>query len=128
MPTSIFIAKLLGPIYILVGIALLIRAQMFRTILQEFIRNPALVYLAGVLGLLGGLAVVLTHNVWVLDWRIIITLVGWVTVVRAVVTIFQPQQIVALGSKILERRGIFIAAAVMNLIIGLVLSYFGYSR
>jgi uncharacterized membrane protein len=127
MPVSIFIAKLLGPIYVLVGIALLFRPQAFRALLQEFIASPVLIYLAGVLGLLGGWALVLSHNVWTLDWRLIITLLGWVMVVRAVVTIFRPQWIVSLGSKLLEHRGIFLGAAVINLGIGLVLSYFGYS-
>jgi hypothetical protein len=76
--------------------------------------------------LLGGLALVLTHNVWALDWRLIITLIGWATIIRALVTIFQPQQIVAIGSKILERPRFFIGAAAVNLFIGLTLSYFGY--
>lgn len=126
MTSSIFIAKLLGPLFIVAGIAFLLKAQMFREILQEFIRSPALLYLAGFFGLLGGLALVLTHNIWVLDWRLIVTLIGWVTIVRAVVTIFQPRWIVAAGSKLLDHRGYFSGAAVTNLIIGLVLSYFGY--
>jgi len=62
---------------------------MFRAILPEFIRSPTLLYLAGFLRLFGGLALVLTHNIWVLDWRLIIALVGWVNIVRVVVTIFQ---------------------------------------
>jgi hypothetical protein len=102
-------------------------AQAFRILVQEFIESHVLMYLAGFLGLLAGLALVLTHNVWVLDWRLIITLLGWATVIRAVVTIFQPQQIVSIGSKLLEQRRIFLGAAVINLIIGVVLSYFGYS-
>jgi len=126
MPASIFIAELLGPVFIVGGIALLFKEKMFREILQEFIRSQALLYLAGFFGLLGGLALVLTHNVWVRDWRLIITLIGWLTIVRALVTIFRPQEIVAIGSKILEHRGYFFGAAVINLSIGLALSYFGY--
>jgi uncharacterized membrane protein len=126
MPASIFIAKLLGPIFVLVGAALLVKAQMFRGILQEFIRSQALLYLAGVLGLLGGLALVLTHNVWALDWRVIITLIGWIAIVRAVVTVFEPRLIVALGSKLLQHPGFFFGAAVVDLVIGIALSYFGY--
>jgi len=76
MQTSIFIAKLLGPIFIVVGTAILFKPQTFRTLLQEFIENHVLTYLASFLGLLAGLALVLTHDVWVLDWRLIITLVG----------------------------------------------------
>ena len=91
MQPSIFVAKLLGPIFVLVGIAILSKPQAFRALSKEFIDSPALMYLAGFLGLLGGLALVLTHNVWLLDWRLIITLIGWASVVRAVVTIFQPR-------------------------------------
>jgi uncharacterized membrane protein len=127
MQTSIFIAQLLGPIFVVVGVALLAKPQMFRTILQEFIRSATLLYLAGFIGLLGGMAMVLAHNVWVPNWRLIITLIGWVTIVRAVITIFQPQWLVAAGAAILDHRGVFLGAAVMNLIIGLVLSYFGYA-
>ena len=102
------------------------RPEAFRALLKEFIETPALVYLAGVLGMLGGLALVLTHNVWSLDWRLLITLIGWFSVVRAVVTIFQPDRIVSLGSKAIENRGFFFAAAVIDLATGLILTYFGY--
>jgi len=44
-----------------------------------------------------------------------------------VVTIFQPQQIVSIASKLLKHKGIFFGAAVIDLVIGLVLSYFGYA-
>jgi uncharacterized membrane protein len=127
MPTSIFIAKLLGPVFALVGIALLRRPQAFRSILEDFLRSPALVYLAGFLGLLAGLAIVLTHNVWVFDWPVIITLIGWVTIVRAVITFVLPEQIGTLGSVVLKHRAIFTVAGIVNLLLGLALSYFGYS-
>jgi len=127
MQTSIFIAQLLGPVFVVVGIAVPLKPQMFRTILQEFIRSAVLLYLAGFIGLLGGTALVLTHNVWVPDWRLIITLIGWFTIVRALITIFQPPWIVAAGTAILAHRGVFVGAAVVDLIIGLVLSYFGYA-
>jgi uncharacterized membrane protein len=126
MQTSIFIARLLGPIFVLVGIAILLRPQMFRALLREFINSPVLMYLAGFLGLLGGLALALAHNVWAPDWRLIVTLLGWASIVRAVVTIFLPRQIVSIGTRLLEVRGIFFGAAAIDVVIGLVLSYFGY--
>jgi hypothetical protein len=100
---------------------------MFRDILHEFIRSATLVYLAGFLGLLAGMALALTHNVWVLDWRLIITLIGWITIGRALITIFQPQWIVTAGTRVLENCRVFVGAAATNLILGLVLSYFGYT-
>jgi uncharacterized membrane protein len=127
MPTSIFIAKLVGPVYIIAGLALLYRGQAFRAVLQELIQSQVLMYVAGILGLLGGLSLVLVHNVWTLDWRLIITLMGWIMIFRALVTIFEPRRIVTIGSKFLSHSGIFFGTAVLSLIIGLVLSYFGYA-
>lgn len=126
MPTSIFIAKLLGPLVVVLSIALSLKPQMFRDIFKDFLASAALVYLAGFLGLLGGLALVLTHNVWVGDWRLIITLLGWIAIARALITIFQPQWVVALASRVFENRRVLFVAAALNLVMGLVLSYFGY--
>jgi uncharacterized membrane protein len=127
MPTSIFIAKLVGPVYIIAGLALLYRGQAFRAVVQEFIQSQALMYVAGVLGLLGGLSLVVVHSVWTFDWRIIITLMGWIMIFRALVSIFEPRHIVTIGSKFLAHSGIFLGAAVLSLIIGVILSYFGYA-
>ena len=126
MTASIFLGRLLGPAFVVVGVALLLRPQRFRVILREFIGNATWLYWAGFVGLLAGLALMLTHNVWTLDWRRLITLIGWVTLVRALITIFQPEWIVRAGNVILERQIFFLVAAVLDLIIGAVLSYFGY--
>jgi len=123
---SIFLARLLGPLFIVLGIAVPLKTQMFRAILREFTQSQALLYLAGFFGLLGGLALVLSHNLWVRDWRLIITLIGWLTIIRALVTIFQPQWIVTLAGKISENRSCFLGAAIADLLIGAILSYFGY--
>jgi hypothetical protein len=83
-------------------------------------------YLAGFLGLLGGLALLIVHNVWALDWRLVITLIGWASLFRALVTIFRPQAIVSIAGRLIEYKGAFRAAAVIDLVIGAALSYFGY--
>lgn len=126
MAASLFIAKLLGPVYAMVGVALFVRGQTFRTILEDFIRSPTVIYLAGFMGLLAGLTLALTHNIWMLDWRLVITLIGWISIGRALVTIFFPQYIVTTGSWILGRPKLLLVAGALNLAIGLTLSYFGY--
>ncbi len=126
MSTSLFLAKLIGPVFLVVGIGLLFNVESFRSLLTEFIKNPVLVYLAGVLGLVGGLALVLNHNFWIADWRLIITLVGWIALIRGVVTILRPQWIVSIGNRISQHKAIFLAAGIVDFIIGAALSYFGY--
>jgi len=126
MQTSLFVAKLLGPVFLVVGAALLSRPEAFRALLREFAASGVLMYLAGFLGLLGGLALLIVHNVWALDWRLVITLIGWASLFRALVTIFRPQAIVSIADRLIEYKGAFRAAAVIDLVIGAALSYFGY--
>jgi hypothetical protein len=124
MQASIFLAQLLGPAAIVLALAVLFKPKRMEAALKEVLGSPALLFEIGFLSLLAGLALVLTHNIWVLDWRLLITLLGWVTIVRAVITIFQPEWFVVVATHIFARREI---AGVINLIIGLVLSYFGYT-
>ena len=126
MQTSVFLAKLLGPMFLLAGVASFSRREAFRVILREFIASPALMYLAAFFGLLGGLALLLTHNVWTPDWRVLITLLGWITLVRALITMFWPQALVWAARGILARPNVFVVATALDILIGAVLSHFGY--
>jgi len=126
MAASIFLARLLGPMYVVLAVALFFKPQMFRTVLKDFIASAALVYLSGFFGLLGGMALVLVHNVWALDWRLLITILGWIALARALFAIFRPEWSLKAGNAILAHQPIFLAAAFRNLLIGVILSYYGY--
>jgi hypothetical protein len=128
MPTSIFLAKLLGPILLVAGIAMLINRKQLDALVQELLRSPLLLILLGVIDLAIGLAIVLTHNVWVADWRIIITLLGWLLIVRGAVRMLVPEQAKALGAKLLKNTNVVTGSLAATTALGLVLSYFGYAR
>jgi hypothetical protein len=126
MQTSIFIARLLGPFYTLRAIAMLLRPEEFRAIVRGYIGSSAMMYWVGLAGFLGGLAVVTAHNVWVLDWRFIVTLVGWAGLLRGVVAVLAPYRVVAIGTKLLEHKKSLYSAALAELGLGLILTAAGY--
>ena len=126
MQTSIFIAKLIGPILLVVGFAVVINEKTFRAIAKEVLGSPALIYLFGVIDLALGLVLVLVHNLWVADWRVIITLIGWISIVRGVVRIAFAPNIKKTGAKLIRREGLFMGAAIVALILGAVLSFYGF--
>src|SRR3954471_8711253 len=95
MTTSFFLARLIGPFALALGLALLVQGPGFRTFAGEFMASPALVFLSGIITLPAGLAIVLTHNVWTPDWRVVITIVGWLAVVTGAIRLMFPQQAAA---------------------------------
>jgi hypothetical protein len=128
MPTSIFLAKLIGPFFLIVAVSLLVNQAQFRTIADEFMRSPALVFLTGLMILPVGLAIVLTHNVWTVDWRVLITLLGWVTLVSGAVRLAVPQRALSIGRKLYAKPNVLYVSAAIWLVIGAVLCFFGYLK
>lgn len=47
----------------------------------------------GYISLLMGLVTVILHNIWVLDWRLAITTLGWGTLVKGIMKIGFPELI-----------------------------------
>ena len=128
MQTSIFLAKLIGPILLVAGVAMLVNRKDLDALAQEILRSRLMLFLFGIIDLSIGLAIVLTHNVWAADWRIIITLLGWLLLVRGAVRLLIPDQVKALGTKVLGNANVMTGSLAVVAVLGLVLSYFGYVR
>ena len=126
MPASIFLAKLMGPVIVAIGIGLLANAAVYRKMAEEGLRSHVLIYLSGVLTMTAGLAIVLAHNVWAADWRVLITLLGWLLTIGGAVRIVVPQQSEAMGRRFLEHPQAMPVFAAVWLAIGAVLCFFGY--
>jgi hypothetical protein len=77
MDTSLFLARLFGPLLVVLAIGLLTRQDAWRAMANDFVASRPLLFLSAFLTLLGGLAVVNTHNVWAGGWPVIITILGW---------------------------------------------------
>ena len=128
MQTSIFLAKLLGPILLIAGIAMLVNRKELDALARELLRSSLLLFLLGLIDFSVGLAIVLNHNVWIADWRVLITLLGWLLIVRGAVRVLIPDQVKPLGAKLLNNANAVTASLAGTVVVGLVLSYFGYAR
>ncbi len=128
MDTSIFLAKLMGPIFVIIGVGLFLNRERYLAVVDEVILSKTLLYVFGVMALTGGLAILLTHNVWVWDWPVVITIIAWLMVVRGSLRIVIPQQIEALAKGMTDRLPTLLLISDMIVIsLGLFLSWKGYS-
>ncbi len=58
--------------------------------IEEFTKSPALCYLGGVLALFFGLFILIFHNTWDASWTTIITIIGWLSVIKGALLIACP--------------------------------------
>jgi 4-amino-4-deoxy-L-arabinose transferase-like glycosyltransferase len=118
----------MGPLFAALGAGLLLNHAAFQTMAAEFLRNYPLIFLSGLISLGVGLALVLTHNVWTRDWRLIITIFGWLAVIGGVLRIVTPQLAAGVGGVMLVHTAALVIAAFVWLALGAILCFFGYRR
>ncbi len=126
MNTSRYIARLIGPLFLVMGFGMLIEGDTVRALSQEFLSNISLIYLAGMLTLVAGLAIVNAHNLWVANWRIIITILGWLSVIGGVIRLLVPGKVQALGAGMISHPHAMIIGGVVILVLGAILTWTGY--
>lgn len=126
MENSVLIAKLIGPVVLVAAIAMLKQPEDLLSMGQEFLKSRALIFVSGVLALIGGLAIVNFHNVWAASWPVLITLFGWALVIGGVMRMAFPHSIQVIGGAMLARKSMIRGVAIVWLIFGAWLSFVGY--
>jgi hypothetical protein len=128
MQTSLFIARLAGPVMLAIALALFLDRNGFRAMAEEFLQSRALLYLSGILTMAAGIAIVLTHNVWVANWRVVVTLLGWLMAVGGAIRIVLPGRTQAWGRGFLRHPTGPLITGLIWLAFGAVLTFYGYIR
>lgn len=131
MTNSTLIARLMGPLLLVLGVGMLIgllgdgEAE-YMTMLRGFMADIPLIIVFGMLTLVAGLAIVNAHNLWVTDWRVIITVLGWLAIIRGVVAILFPIKVHELGETAMATSTGPTTGAIITLVLGGILSWMGY--
>src|ERR1700674_2369403 len=115
MPTSKMIAGLIGPTLVAIAAAVLINFGSFPALAEQISRDPALIFVSGILLLIAGLAIVRTHNIWAGGWPVLVTVLGWLAVLGGFVRMLFPIQLAAILAGIGQKTGLIAAVAVVLL-------------
>ena len=87
MMLSIFLAKLLGIYLLIVAVELIFRRKELEAAVKDFASSKGLLAVSGSLSLLFGLAIVIAHPIYTMDWQGLITLIGYLAILRGIMRI-----------------------------------------
>src|SRR5260370_42003913 len=95
-PRAIFRARVSGLFAILLSLSEFLHKQATVETAAALVRDRPLLFILAMLGLLAGLAIVLAHNVWSGGaLPVLVTLFGWILLIRSAVLLFLPPETVA---------------------------------
>ena len=126
MATAETIAKILGPLYVIVALGMVANAPLYQRVSEAFLEQPAVTYLGGLLALAAGLAILAVHPGWHGDWTAIITLIGWLALIKGALLMVRPGWVMQWSRRMMAEPGRLRVMAVVPLVLGLFLAAKGY--
>jgi hypothetical protein len=106
----------------------LLNLQHYIALIGEAVRSPMQIYIAGLLALAGGLAILNAYRAWTADWRVVVTVLGWLMVIGGLFRIVLPRLTAGLAIAIYSGSVAMAVVGVIVLIVGGYLSFEGYRR
>ena len=128
LPLTIFLGKLIGLYCIILALAMMRHKQSAVATMNALIRNPPLVLFVEMLGLAAGLAMVpVTISGRGGALPVVVTLVGWLMAIRRAVLLALPQDAIIKLFEVLRYEKLFYVYMGATLILGLFMTYAGFS-
>ncbi|CAM2967698.1 Integral membrane protein (PIN domain superfamily) [Legionella steigerwaltii] len=118
-----FLAAVLGWYLVIVSLLLLVRREIVVTAMKELMGQRAVMLVVGIITLIIGLLMVISHNVWVMGWPVIVTIIAWLILIGGLFRLYCPDTVYKIWGKVIKKSELFITTGVITLIIGLFLLY-----
>ena len=126
MENSIFIARIFGLCYLVLGLGFALNRNTFVRVMEDFCKNATSIFFGGALSLVIGVVIILTHNLWVGNWTVMITIIGWGGFIKGVWMIVFPNSVEKFMQAYLKNKNILVVHSILALVFGAVLTFFGF--
>ncbi|MDE2362533.1 MAG: hypothetical protein KGM42_07635 [Hyphomicrobiales bacterium] len=87
-PVTIYLARVLGVYCLLIGAGMLACRRAVLPIVEDMLRNGALMFVVGCFTIGIGVAMVVGHNIWTSPLAVVVSLVGWLSLAKGVALAF----------------------------------------
>jgi hypothetical protein len=126
VPAAILIARLIGPLFAALGLGMLLNSTFYAAAVGEGAHSPVLIAIAGMATLVAGTAILNAHRAWTADWRVLVTVIGWMFIIAGLIRLILPTVAETVAPAIYSGPAALMVAGVVVLIVGGVLSFEGY--
>lgn len=102
MDLSIFLGRVVGLYLVIVGLAWFTRKEFMKVAVEDFFNSAGLMLVTGIIALIMGLLIVVGHNVWELSWRTVITVIGYMSLLKGCVYLYAPYKMLDVSKAIMK--------------------------
>jgi len=112
---SFLIAQVFGLYLVILAVIMLGQAKYYRALIATMEEKSISMFSSTLVWLLIGLFLILIHNLWVLEPRVLVTLLGWIIVVKSVFWLAAPKSMMRFSKKVCAGSGYYISAIITGI-------------
>ncbi|UCG56096.1 MAG: hypothetical protein JSU70_14630 [Phycisphaerales bacterium] len=120
------IFQIVSLVYIAVGIGILINPEFYKKLLEDFVEDAPFLYLGGIAALVAGYLILAFHGAWTMDLSVVITIFGWIALIKGILILVQPNIMIALSKAMTKNKSILRIWAVVAIVLGPAFSFLGF--
>jgi hypothetical protein len=120
------LAVLMGSALVIMGITLFNKSY-FNAVMTDLANSKGLLWVTGFITFVMGMVIVALYNVWSADWRVLVTLLGWLTVIKGAVIMLLPSSMMLLYRKYLSNH-LLTYSGIYALVLGGLLLFLGLAK
>lgn len=109
----------------MVGLSALIKKEYYQKLFATVEKNGWFIMLVGMMSLVIGMALITYHSKWTSGMESLISIIGWITLVKGIMTLMFPDWMIKLTKNVIDENGV-VVMGVFGSVLGLLLMYFGF--
>ncbi len=127
MGTTVLIAKIFGPVFIVVATGIMLNLKFYIKVMEDFTKNAALLYLGGISALVIGIIVLISRGAWTAGWPLVITVFfGLGGVIKGAGILLFPEPVSRLTRFYTGHKNFLLIYGVLVFASGAALTIYGY--
>src|SRR5579872_1476377 len=125
---TVFLSRLIGLVALIVAVPTVLDKSSMMATFGLLVEDRGLMLVLGIASVVAGAAIVLLHNVWNRGlWPLIVTLCGWALLLRGVLILFLPADVLSGLLTSLHVADYFYAYTALPMLVGAYLCFRGFT-
>ncbi len=126
MELTLFLTQVIGVYLVLIGLICIVKRKMMMQAMGDVITNKSLLYVIAIIELIAGISLVISHNIWVWNYAVIVTIVGWLMLVEALAYLALPYSWMKKIFRMFNTKGWYVGAGLAAVILGAYMVAIGF--
>lgn len=123
---SIILAKILGIYFLAIGLSFVINPDLFKHY-ARLIKDEGFMMLGAIIALLFGATIISLHNIWSFEWTVIITILGWWSLIKGFGIMAYPDFIKYFSFVFNRPEAFYRGLGLLWVAVGLFMAYHGWN-